>query len=470
MRTSVYNDALFLKKGIFCFSGGKYMKKFLSILLAVLTLFSCVCVFGTAVSEPRKNVFTYAMPTTSRQTAQRFTKSFGNGYKNAPTPPLVVGNTLIVLSGKTIYKLDSEKGEVLAKASIFSEVGYAVTSPTYYGGVIYAPLDNGVVQAFNYETLESLWVYQDALGGQALCPITYDGGYLYTGFWRGEENYTNYVCLSAKDENPKKTNEKKSPVWVRKNKGGYYWAGALITKNFAVFGCDNGKSDSTSSSKIISVNKKTGKLASILSVKGDIRSSVTYSSATGCCYVSSKAGYIYKFKIDGSSGALSSLRSFKAPGEVTATPVIYAGRLYVGAQNGQKGQLLVLDASTLKKIYHADVDGYPQSAVAVCDYYYKDSGKIYIYATLNNKDGSVVVLEDSKGQTSGKATVLYKPGENKRQYCISPISVGSDGTLFYKNDSGYIFAVEKSDHFNVITGFLIKVMELYERIVKLLGF
>ena len=106
----------------------------------------------------------------------------------------------------------------------------------------------------------------------------------------------------------------------------------------------------------------------------------------------------------------------------------------------------------------------------MCDYYYKDSGKIYIYATLNNKDGSVVVLEDSKGQTSGKATVLYKPGENKRQYCISPISVGSDGTLFFKNDSGYIFAVEKSEHFSVITGFLIKVMELYERIVKLLGF
>ncbi|MDD6527155.1 MAG: PQQ-binding-like beta-propeller repeat protein, partial [Oscillospiraceae bacterium] len=169
-------------------------------------------------------------------------------------------------------------------------------------------------------------------------------------------------------------------------------------------------------------------------------------------------------------GAFSSLRSFKAPGEVTATPVIYGGRLYVGAQNGQKGQLLVLDASTLKKIYHADVDGYPQSAVTVCNAYYKDSGKVYVYATLNNNVGNVVVLEDSAGQKSGKATVLYKPGENKRQYCVSPISVGSDGTLFYKNDSGYIFAVEKSDHFNVINEFLIKMVTLYESILKALGF
>ncbi|MGN1444433.1 MAG: PQQ-binding-like beta-propeller repeat protein [Acutalibacteraceae bacterium] len=446
------------------------MKKRLSFLLAVLMLISSVCVFGTAVSEPRKNIFSYQMPTTARQTAQRFTKSFGSGYKNAPTPPLVVGNTLIVLSGKTIYKLDCENGEVLAKASMYSDVGFATTSPTYYGGVIYAALDNGIVQAFSYKTLESLWIYQDALGGQALCPITYDGGYLYTGFWRGEENYANYVCLSAKDENTKKTNEKKSPVWVRKNKGGYYWAGAAITKNYAVFGCDNGNSDSTSTSRIISVNKKTGKLAGTLSVKGDIRSAVTYYADTGCYYVSSKAGYVYKFKMNSSTGAFSSLRSFKAPGEVTATPVIYAGRLYVGAQNGQKGQLLVLDASTLKKIYHADVDGYPQSTVTVCDAYYKDTGKVYVYATLNNNVGSVVVLEDSAGQKSGNAAVLYKPGENKRQYCISPISVGSDGTLYYKNDSGYIFAVEKSDHFNVINEFLIKMVSLYESIIKALGF
>lgn len=440
------------------------------MLLAVLMLISCVCVFGTAASEPRKNVFNYAMPTTARQTAQRFTKAFGNGYKNAPTPPLVVGDTLIVLSGNTIYKLDCENGDVLAKATMASDVGFAVNSPTYYGGVIFAALDNGIVQAFSYKTLESLWIYRDALGGQALCPITYDSGYLYTGFWRGEESYANYVCLSAKDENTKKTDESKSPVWVRKNKGGYYWAGALITKNFAVFGCDNGKSDSTSSSRIISVNKKTGKLASTLTVKGDIRSSVSCSTATGCCYVSSKAGYIYQFKINSSTGALSSLRSYKAPGEVTATPVIYGGRLYVGAQNGQKGQILVLDASTLKKIYHADVDGYPQSAVAVCDYYYQDSGKLYIYATLNNKEGSVVVLEDSAGQTSANVSVLYKPGENKRQYCVSTISVGSDGTLFFKNDSGYIFAVEKSEHFSVINEFLIKMVALYERIIKILGF
>lgn len=446
------------------------MKKTLSFLLAVLLMLSCVFVAGSAVSEPRKNVVTCQTPTASRQTAQRFTVLLGAGYKNAPTPPLVVGNTLIVLSGNTIYKLNAENGKEIAKAAMAGNPGFANVAPTYYKGVIYAALSNGVVQAFDYNTLESLWIYQDALGGQCLSPVTYDNGYVYTGFWNGEESYANFVCINAKDENTKKTDETKKPVWVRKNKGGYYWAGAAVTSNFVVVGCDNGQADSTSESKIISLNKKTGKLIDTLCVKGDIRSSVTYYSKTARYYVSSKAGYVYKFKMNSKTGEFSYLRSFKAPGEVTSTPVIYENRLYVGAQNGQKGQLIVLDASNLKEIYHADVDGYPQSAVTVSDYYFKDSGKIYVYASLNNKNGDIVVLEDSVGQKSGTAANLYKPGENKRQYCISPISVGSDGTLFFKNDSGYIFAVETSGHFDVITNVLIKIVEIYEKIIKALGF
>ena len=446
------------------------MKKTLSILLAAVILLSCVFVSGSALSEAGKNVYSVATPTTSRQTAQRFTKLLGAGYKNAPTPPLVVGKTLIVLSGTTIYKLDAESGEEIAKASIYTSPGYACVRPTYYNGVIYAALSKGVIQAFDYYTLASLWIYQDGLGGQCLSPITYDGGYIYTGFWNGEESYANYVCINAKDENPAKTNELKKPVWVRKNKGGYYWAGCAVTDKYVVVGCDNGVNDSTSVSKVMSLNKKNGAVVDSFKFKGDIRSSFTYYAKTDSYYASSKSGYVFRFRMNSTSGKFTYLKYFKAPGEVTATPVVYAGRVYVGAQNGQKGQLLVLNASNMQEIYHADVDGYPQSTVAVSDYYFKENGKIYVYAALNNKKGNIVVLEDSAGQTSGKATVLYTPGENKRQYCISPISVASDGTLFFKNDSGYIFAVEKSDHFDIINDFLLKIVALYEKLIKALGF
>ena len=45
--------------------------------------------------------------------------------------------------------------------------------------MIFVGLAGGAVQAFNAETLESLWVFKDTLGGQPNCTIQYSDGYLY---------------------------------------------------------------------------------------------------------------------------------------------------------------------------------------------------------------------------------------------------------------------------------------------------
>ena len=75
--------------------------------------------------------------------------------------------------------------------------------------MIFAPLADGRVQAFNAETLESLWVYQDTLKGQSLSPITYSDGYIYTGFWNAETKDANYVCIPVTDEDPTNAQEAK---------------------------------------------------------------------------------------------------------------------------------------------------------------------------------------------------------------------------------------------------------------------
>ena len=48
---------------------------------------------------------------------------------------------------------------------------------------------------------------------------------------------------------------------------------------------------------------------------------------------------------------------------------------------------------------------------------------------------------DEPGKTSGEAKDLFVPDDKQQQYCISTICVDSDGTLYYKNDSGYLMAV-----------------------------
>lgn len=413
------------------------MKKLLCALMTVILLFITASpVF--AVNTVYTNITSAQTPTTAASLL--FSKKFGGNYKASPTPPVVVGDTILLVSGVKLYKLNAKTGEEIASVKMQGSTLYATVSPLYADGKVFVALDDGIVQAFDYETMKSLWIYTDSIGGQALCPITYDNGYIYTGFWVAETEYANYVCLSVKDENTKKETESKSAKWTYKALGGFYWAGCCVTDKHIVFGKDDGKKDSTNSSKLISLNKSTGKAVSSLTVKGDIRSSVTYSAETNSYYASSKAGYIYKFNMD-SSGKLSSLKAYKASGAVTATPVIYGGRLYAGCQKNTAGEFVVLNADTMKEIYTCDMQGYPQASMLVSTSYEEATGKVYIYSTYNAKPGGITVFEDSKGQTSAVKTELYTPEGDMQQYCISRISVSEDGTLYYKNDSGNIFAL-----------------------------
>ena len=437
------------------------MKKTLSLLLAVIILTSSLCLISYGIGQAYTGVTSAETPINNASLL--FAKKFGGNYKAAPTPPVVVGDTLLVVSGVKLYKLDAKTGEEIASVKMQGTTLYTTTSPLYADGKIFVALDDGIVQAFDYETMKSLWIYTDSIGGQAICPITYDNGYIYTGFWVGETEYANYVCLSVKDENTKSETESKNPKWTHKALGGFYWAGSFVTDKYVIVGKDDGKKNSENSSKIISLDKSTGKTVSTLNVSGDIRSSVLYSAETDAYYVSSKAGYIYKFSMD-SSGKLSSLKTYTASGAVTATPVIYNDRIYVGCQNGASGKFIVLDAKTMKEIYTCDMQGYPQASMLVSTGYEEATGKVYIYSTYNAKPGGITVFEDGKGQTSAVKTELFTPESDMQQYCISTISVGADGTLYYKNDSGNIIAVGEKEP-EVKLNFFQKIIAVIKNII-----
>lgn len=411
------------------------MKKFYRLIATVIVL----TVFLSITTYASQNITDYKTPTVSSELA--FSKKFGSKYKAVPTPPIAVENTVILASGVKLYKLDGKTGEEISSVKMQGSSLYSTVSPFYADGKIFVQLDGGIVQAFDYKTLKSLWVYTDALGGQALCPITYSDSYVYTGFWNGETEYANYICLSTADEKPREETEAKKATWTYKSLGGFYWAGCCVTDKFAVFGKDNGQNDSTSNSYVVSLDKSTGKQLSSIKVKGDIRSDVTYYSESDAFYVSSKAGYVYKFNVNSSTGKLTLLASYKASGSVTSTPVIYKNRLYIGSQKGTYGEFAVIDAEKMTKIYSCDMTAYPQATMLISNAYEKSTGKIYIYSTYNGYPGGITVFSDSAGQTTAEKNELFTPSESMSQYCISTISAGKDGTLYYKNDSGYIFAI-----------------------------
>lgn len=400
----------------------------------------------------------------------------GDGFDTgAVGSPILADGYVITYSGSKLYKVDPIDGHVVKSADMAGSSSFAITAPLYAEGMIFIGLSNGRVQAFNAATLESLWLYTDALQGQPNCPLVYDNGYLYTGFWNSEIREANYVCLSVTDENTSQKTEAKLATWTYSHKGGFYWAGACVRDGFLLVGTDDGANGYTSATaSLLSIHTRTGEIIDALTgIEGDVRSSVVYDKETERYYFASKAGILYQVKVteDGkidrsSVKTLSLINETGSAGMCTSSPVVYNGRLYVGvcgeAQFSEYSghNITVVDIAKWAIAYSVPTQGYPQTSGLLTTAYEEASGYVYIYFFDNYTPGKLRVLKDKKGvksplltqtesyvNSSGKdssidtALALFTPSGKQAQYAIgSPIS-DEYGTIYFKNDSGYLMAV-----------------------------
>lgn len=379
----------------------------------------------------------------------------GNSY---PSVPIIVEDSLVIMSGTTLYKLDKDTGEVLQKAAMAAAPNFGVVPPVYGAGMIFCPLNNGTIQAFDAKTLEPLWIYHDPLGGQSLSPVTYADGYLYTGFWNAEWENANFVCIRVADENTGKTDEEKEAVWSYTHKGGFYWAGSVVVGQAVIVGSDDGSKEGyNGSARLYSFDKTSGAVISELSLasdSGDQRSSIAYDPASGKVYFTTKGGYLYSAKADPQTGMLSELKGQKYEGAATSTPVVYKNRVYFGTGQGfQSGAVIAADAETLQEIYRVELKGYPQSSLLLSTAYEASTGYLYFYTTYNNYPGGISAIKataDAASQLDVQLTELYTPADGYDQYCITSLICDKTGTLYYKNDTGNLFAVGIPDYENVI--------------------
>lgn len=405
-------------------------------------------------NSKNNNALTNTVTPDSAATAElKWVKKYGTGWSASTSIPIIVNNNVYFIMGSKIIRADKATGDVLREGTLKGSAGFSTNSLVYAEGMVFAQVGNGVIQAFNADTLESLWV-TEAIGGQTISPITYYNGYIYTGMWRGETNMQNFACFSVTDEDPTNGFETKYATWLRPHAGGYYWVGAYVNDVCAVFGSDDGTSDSNSPTAVLySVNPVTGSVIDTINdVKGDIRCCVVYDS--GRVYFTTKGGYLYSVGLN-SNGTFdhASIKSIQIGSMSTSTPVIYKGRLYVGCSgkgydwDGDSGSgIAVVDVSggKLDIIYKASTPGYPQAGALVSTAFEAATGKVYVYTTYNKNPGGIYIIEDSAGQTEPSANNgdLYVPEKAYQQYCISTICADSEGTLYYKNDSGALIAVK----------------------------
>ena len=392
--------------------------------------------------ESNNAVTAAATPASTQQTALRWSRSFGSGWGSSPSPQIVVGNALFTMAGTTLYKVDQQTGKTLASAAMAAAPSFAYTAPTYGDGKIFVPLSDGIIQAFDAVTLQSLWVYRDSLGGQNWVSPTYADGYVYGGFYASDTGKAHFVCLSAKGSDASQATGRKKAVWTYACDGGFYWTKAVAVGGVVVFGTNGGASSGSGTGHVLSLDRATGAVVSELDVAGDQHSAVVYHN--GCVYFTSTAGYLYRVSVDAATGRLSNAVRVKIGARSASTPVIYGGRAYVGANEGfASGSLAVVDLQNMDVCYTVPLSGPLQSSPVISTAYLQSTGRLYLYCTLNrNPGGMQLVTVPPAARSASEASVqqIYD-ASGHGQYCICSPAVASDGTLFYKNDSGTVFAL-----------------------------
>ena len=391
-------------------------------------------------------------PTSVKSTNLRWAKKYGTGWAAAPCIQIIVKGKVMTIVGSKIYQIDPETGEVEKEGQLVAATNWGYTPMTYADGMIFCPLANGTIQAVNADTLESVWVYKDPLGGQSLSPITYSDGYIYTGFWNKEDADANYVCLSVTDEDTEKTDESKLATWRFTHTGGFYWAGSVAIGDTLVFGTDDGTSSYNQASKLYSVNKYTGEVISDCDLVGDQRSTIAYDKESGRVYGTTKAGHLFSAAIDEKTGKLSDLKDEDYKAQSTSTPVVYKGKVYFAtgsgiSTSGSNGNLVVAEADTLKMDYVIGLKGYPQSSLLMSTAYEESTGYIYLYSTYNMTPGGVSMVKTKPDNTKAEGAELTEiyDADGYSQYCITSLICDEEGTIYYKNDSCNIFALENND-------------------------
>ena len=398
----------------------------------------------------------------------------GKGWDTgAVSSPILVNDCLVVYAGNHIYRVNKETGAIEASGDMAGTSSFAINGPTYADGILLVGLSDGRIQAFNAKTLESLWLYTDPLGGQPNCPIAILNGYAYTGFWNGEVLDGSFVCISLTDEDPSSMTEAKHATWRHEQDGGFYWAGAYACNDFIMVGTDDGKNQN---SYLYLFDPLTGKvLDSRSGLDGDIRSTICYDSVTKAYYFTSKGGTFYRAKVEAQNGsyAITACDGLKLdngandpalPPMSTSTPVVYNGRAYIGVSGtGQFTQysghnITVIDLENWKIAYSVPTQGYPQTSGMLTTAYESENGYVYVYFIDNYTPGTLRVLRDKAGQTEADYLTsetfnektyrtpyaLFTPFDKQAQYAICSPIADSDGTLYFKNDSGYLMAFGRS--------------------------
>lgn len=333
----------------------------------------------------------------------------------------------------TLYRLNAKTGEETASLQLFSAIDYTCR-PVYTDGVIVVPLANGRLQGVSASEMKTLWVSGTiASGTQNISTVTASGGMVFTGTANSLDSNYNAATGTFFGINAI-TGER---VWANEETDtGFYWSGACKVGNVLLYGNDAGV--------LTAVDPATGKTVSTLKLSSAIRSTVISNSAETEAYVTTNDGTLHKIAV-ASDGSLSESNATSFASKSTSTATLFQGNLFVGGSAADyTGTLSVIDAATMQVKHSVSLPFEVKSAPLVAK---ASDGKTYAYFTCNGAETTENNIPTNGGGAwvycleTNTATRLFDATGDTAHYCMKSITMGADGTLYWTNDSGTLFAL-----------------------------
>lgn len=378
-------------------------------------------------------------PTSSNNAALSWKKTYGNSNYSEI---LTLGDSIYFASSllnanwtaqpAVLHCLNS-KGEETASLQLFSAID-STCRMAYTDGVIVIPLSNGRLQGVSATEMKTLWVSGAiASGAQNISTVTASSGMVFTGTVNSLDSSYNAATGTFFGINAI-TGER---VWANEEaNAGFYWSGACKVGNVLLYGNDAGV--------LTAVNPATGKTVSTLKLSSAIRSTVISNSAETEAYVTTNDGTLHKISV-APNGSLSELDTASFANKSTSTATLFQGNLFVGGGAADyTGTLSVVDAATMQIKHSVSLPFEAKSAPLVAK---AADGNTYAYFTCNGAETNASGELTSGGGAwvycleTNTATKLFDATGSMANYCTKSITMGADGTLYWTNDSGTLFAL-----------------------------
>lgn len=222
-----------------------------------------------------------------------------------------------------------------------------------------------------------------------------------------------------------------------------------LTPNFAFAGEANNSASITAEQS--STAGSTGSLSAddATANKADATPDVSESQASGS---DSAAGHAAASNskanagelTDAPNGSLSELGTASFASKSTSTATLFQGNLFVGGCAADyTGTLSVIDAATMQVKHSTSLPFEVKSAPLVAK---AADGNTYAYFTCNGAEGTWPNYTSGGGAwvyclETNTATKLFNATGSMANWCTKSIIMGADGTLYWTNDSGTLFAL-----------------------------